>query len=169
VAAFADFACGRGLKLDETDLALLRLLERNGRMTNKHLACAVGLSPAACHSRVRRLESAGVIQGYHAVLDWHLLGANFEAWAEIVLVCTERQDEFVQFLDCASSIVSAQQLAQSNVFLLHVVASSSECWRAFLDAAARERFALEVARFNLAIASVKPARNATRFRFHRVA
>jgi len=145
--------------LDDTDWALLHLLEVDGRMTNKRLARAVGLSPAACHARVRKLQAAGVIIGYRAVLDWRLLGAGFEAWAEVILDSANQSDAFVAFLAGASAIVSAQRLAKPNAFLLQVAAVSAACWREFLDMAAREGFALEVARFNLAIACVKPARN----------
>lgn len=158
-----------GLKLDETDWALLRLLERDGRMTNKQLARAVGLSPAACHARIRKLEMAGVILGYRAVLNWRRLGADFEAWAEVVLNDANRSDAFVAFLTGSQTIVSAQRLAQPNVFLLHLVAVSSGCWREFLDAAMSEGFSLDVVRFNLALACVKPIRSPTRAHLHRAA
>jgi Lrp/AsnC family transcriptional regulator, leucine-responsive regulatory protein len=148
------------LKFDETDLALLRLLERDGKMAIRHLARTVRLSPAACHERVRKLEASGVIQGYRAVLDWRLLGAGFEAWVETVLVSPGRCDAFVKFLNEASLVVSAQRLVQSNAFLLQVTAPTTECWREFMDAARGAGFSLEVTRFNLALASVKPARKA---------
>jgi DNA-binding Lrp family transcriptional regulator len=155
--------------LDDTDWALLRLLELDGRMTNKRLARTVGLSPAACHARVRKLEAVGIIAGYRAVLDWRLLGAGFEAWAEIVLVEADRSEAFAALLVGASAIVSAHRLAQPNVFLVRVAGSSTECWREFLTLAAGEGFALEVARFNLTLASVKPARNTMPARLQRAA
>ena len=55
--------------LDETDLAILRMLQRDGRITNGELSDRVHLSPSACHRRVQRLEKAGVIRDYVALLD----------------------------------------------------------------------------------------------------
>jgi DNA-binding Lrp family transcriptional regulator len=55
--------------LDATDLRILAELQDDGRMTNVELARRVGLSAPPCLRRVRRLEEAGVIRGYHAALD----------------------------------------------------------------------------------------------------
>jgi DNA-binding Lrp family transcriptional regulator len=55
--------------LDEIDLAMLRELRLDARMSNAALAAAVALSPSACLRRLRLLESRGVIRGYTTVLD----------------------------------------------------------------------------------------------------
>ena len=55
--------------MDETDLAILRELQADGRITIKDLAARVHLSPTPVHERVRRLERAGIITGYTALLD----------------------------------------------------------------------------------------------------
>jgi DNA-binding Lrp family transcriptional regulator len=57
------------LALDDLDRAILRSLQADGRMSNLDLARSVGLSPAATHARVRRLENGGVIRGYAALVD----------------------------------------------------------------------------------------------------
>jgi DNA-binding Lrp family transcriptional regulator len=54
--------------LDEADLAILRELRLDARMTNAKLAAAVGLSPSACLRRLRLLEHRGVIRGYTVLL-----------------------------------------------------------------------------------------------------
>jgi len=64
--------------LDQTDRAILAALQRDGRMPNNVLADLVGLSPAPCLRRVRRLEAEGYISGYAALLsperiDWALV------------------------------------------------------------------------------------------------
>ena len=56
-------------RLDRTDLRMLALLQREGRMTNAELAAQVKLSPSACLRRLQRLESDGVIAGYAAQVD----------------------------------------------------------------------------------------------------
>ena len=50
----------------------------NGRLTNQELAAQVGLTPAPCLRRVRRLEAAGVITGYAAIVDPAAMGRGFE-------------------------------------------------------------------------------------------
>jgi len=57
------------MTLDDVDRDILRRLQGDGRMSNLDLARAIGLSPAATHARVRRLEERGVITGYAARVD----------------------------------------------------------------------------------------------------
>ena len=54
---------------DETDARILRVLQKRGRISNADLAERVNLSQSACHRRVARLESAGIIRDYVALLD----------------------------------------------------------------------------------------------------
>ncbi|MEK9802750.1 MAG: Lrp/AsnC family transcriptional regulator, partial [Curvibacter sp.] len=60
--------------IDKFDLAILQELQADARLTNAELATRVGLSPAPCWRRVRALESAGYIKGYHAEIDRHKIG-----------------------------------------------------------------------------------------------
>jgi Lrp/AsnC family transcriptional regulator, leucine-responsive regulatory protein len=62
------------INLDDLDRAILRDLQADGRMTNLDLARSVGLSPAATHARVRRLEQSGAIQRYAALVDPEMAG-----------------------------------------------------------------------------------------------
>ncbi len=78
--------------LDDVDLRLLAELQADGRMTNVELARRVGLSAPPCLRRVRRLEEAGVIRGYHAALDPVALGWEITFFA---LVGLESQKEAV--------------------------------------------------------------------------
>jgi Lrp/AsnC family leucine-responsive transcriptional regulator len=69
--------------LDAIDVALVRLLARDARATMADLARAVGLSPPSVAERVRRLEEAGVIRGYAAVVDPAALGLSLAAYIRI--------------------------------------------------------------------------------------
>lgn len=69
--------------LDATDAALLRALARDARATMADLARAVGLSPPSAAERVRRLEEAGVIRGYSAVVDPAALGLTLAAYVRV--------------------------------------------------------------------------------------
>ena len=60
--------------LDDTDLAIVRALQANARATYTEIGKAVGLSAASVHERVHRLETRGVIRGYHAEVDPERLG-----------------------------------------------------------------------------------------------
>jgi DNA-binding Lrp family transcriptional regulator len=66
------------IAMDDLDRAIIRLLQRDGRLTNQELAAQVGLTPAPCLRRVRRLEAEDVITGYTAVVNPAALGRGFE-------------------------------------------------------------------------------------------
>ena len=76
--------------MDAIDKRILRALARQGRLTNAELAEEVGLSPSPCWTRVRRLEQAGVIRGYAAILDQAALGLPDTVFIEVMM---ERHDE----------------------------------------------------------------------------
>jgi Lrp/AsnC family leucine-responsive transcriptional regulator len=71
--------------LDETDRAILRALQAAGRLSNVELARAVSLSPPATHARVRRLEQAGCIRGYAALLDREQAGFDLLCFIHVGL------------------------------------------------------------------------------------
>ena len=71
--------------LDRTDLKILDLLQKNGRLTMTELAHQVGLSATPCTERVRRLEREGIIMGYHARLNPQQLKASLLVFVEISL------------------------------------------------------------------------------------
>ncbi|MCA1818520.1 MAG: Lrp/AsnC family transcriptional regulator [Thermoplasmatota archaeon] len=62
------------VRIDDTNLKLLQLLQRNGRMTMTELAGAVGRSESTVRERVTALELAGFLQGYQARVDWSAVG-----------------------------------------------------------------------------------------------
>jgi DNA-binding Lrp family transcriptional regulator len=74
-----------GQRLDRIDRHILRLLQEDGRMTNVELASRVGISPPPCLRRVRALEQAGFIRGYHADLDPQRLGFEVRVFAQVRL------------------------------------------------------------------------------------
>ena len=72
-------------QLDRTDIAILRVLQSEGRISNVELSDRVHLSPPATLARVRRLEQEGYISGYAALLDREKLGHDNLALIEIAL------------------------------------------------------------------------------------
>ncbi len=71
--------------LDRIDRKLLRLLQKNARLSMTELAAEVGLSVTPCSERVKRLERDGVIEGYHARLNPQALGLALLVFVEIKL------------------------------------------------------------------------------------
>jgi len=72
-------------KLDQIDRMILAELQADGRMTNVELARRVGISAPPCLRRVRTLEEAGLIRGYHAEVDARALGFEVQVFAMVGL------------------------------------------------------------------------------------
>ena len=94
-----DNGSARRVKLDKVDRRILRDLQDNGRMTNVDLAERAQISAPPCLRRVRALEDAGVIKGYHAEVDAERLGyevlffalVGLDSQAETVLTAFEQK------------------------------------------------------------------------------
>ena len=71
--------------LDPTDRRILSVLQKEGRISNADLAARINLSASACHRRVQRLEEAGFIAAYVALLDPRRLGRTTTVFVEITL------------------------------------------------------------------------------------
>ena len=78
------------IDLDTTDWRIIKELTANGRMTNVQLSRRVGITPPPCLRRVRALENAGLIRGYHADVDQIALGYELTV---IVMVALHSQAE----------------------------------------------------------------------------
>ena len=79
-------------KLDEIDRMILAELQADGRMTNVELARRVGISAPPCLRRVRTLEEAGFIRGYHADVDARKLGFEVQVFAMVGLTSQAEAD-----------------------------------------------------------------------------
>jgi Lrp/AsnC family transcriptional regulator, regulator of ectoine-degradation genes len=84
------------MKLDDYDLKILLTLQREGRMTKLRLAEAISLSPSACWERLLRLEQAGVIRGYQALVDLDQLVKTITVLVEVTLKRHQTHD-FARF------------------------------------------------------------------------
>ena len=111
--------------LDATDHAILALLQGDGRMTHAAIAEEIHLSPSACLRRVRRLESAGIISGYHARLDRALLGLGATVFVEISLDGQQEHqlDEFEAAAREVPEILACHLMAGDADYLLQIVAT----------------------------------------------
>ena len=73
------------MKIDTTDLKILKELQKNSKITNVELSKKIGLSPAPTLGRVQKLEKGGYIKSYHAALNAPLLGLGFTALIQVSL------------------------------------------------------------------------------------
>ncbi len=78
-------------KLDKFDLAIIRELQKNGRITVTELSSRVGLSKTPCQIRMKRLEEQGYILGYIALVDLKKLNVNYVAFVQVTLSDTRTQ------------------------------------------------------------------------------
>lgn len=84
----------RSTVIDETDRVILSELIRNGRATFKQLGALAGLSPHAVAPRVRRLEQAGIVTGFTALVDYGHVGRGLDALIDVRLLSTARPEAF---------------------------------------------------------------------------
>ena len=80
------------IKLDSVDRQILHDLQDHGRMTNVDLARNAGISAPPCLRRVRALEDAGIIKGYHADIDSDALGYSVQVFAFVGLTSQAETD-----------------------------------------------------------------------------
>jgi DNA-binding Lrp family transcriptional regulator len=119
-------------ELDRIDRRILAALQADGRLTNQALSERVALSPSACLARVRRLEQAGVIQGYHARLDPFMLDVGVVLFAEITLKGHSTDDlaRFDAAIAALPQVVEASHVSGAYDYLLKVVVADLAEWTA---------------------------------------
>jgi DNA-binding Lrp family transcriptional regulator len=120
--------------LDSIDLQLLAELQADGRMTNVELAGKVGITAPPCLRRVRALENAGYIRGYHADLESSLLGFEVTAFAFVGLSSQAEADlkAFEDEVRQWPQVRSCDMLSGEVDFVLRCVAKNLAEFRAFV-------------------------------------
>ena len=123
------------MKLDTIDQAILRHLQEDARITNADLAEKVGLSPTPCLRRLRRLETEGIIKGYHAELNREALGVNVTV---IILVKLEREDdttlrEFEAAIKKRPEVMECYLVTGKFDYFIRVVIPSLSAYEVFLS------------------------------------
>jgi DNA-binding Lrp family transcriptional regulator len=122
------------LELDSIDMAILRELQEDGRMTNVELASRVGISAPPCLRRVRRLEETGIITGYRALLDGSKLGQEIVAFCLIGLHHQSETDlkAFAALTKGWPLVREAWMVSGESDFLLHCVAPDFRTFQTFV-------------------------------------
>jgi DNA-binding Lrp family transcriptional regulator len=121
-------------KLDLIDRMILAELQADGRMTNVELAKRVGISAPPCLRRVRTLEDAGYIKGYHAQVDARELGFEVQVFAMVGLQSQAENDlrEFEHRCEGWPLVRECHMLNGEVDFILKCVAPDLSSFQSFL-------------------------------------
>lgn len=125
------------MSLDKTDRSIIDELRRDGRVSNAQLASAVGLSPSACHSRVKALQRRGIIRGFTTDVHPRALGCGLQALVSVRIHPRARSglEHFAEGLRERPEVAQLYFLGGSEDFLIHLWARDSDHVRDFvLDA-----------------------------------
>jgi Lrp/AsnC family leucine-responsive transcriptional regulator len=122
------------LRLDRTDLAMLAVLQTDGRISNAELAERVNLSASACLRRLQRLEGAGVIAGYAALVEPARVGLGLQAFVRVQLARHDAEAiaEFSRRVNEWDEVVACHALTGDMDYLLQVVVQDLEHFSRFL-------------------------------------
>jgi len=122
------------VKLDRIDRKILRDLQEDGRITNVDLAKRAGISAPPCLRRVRALEEAGFINGYHAHVSPEAMGFGVTVFAQVGLSSQAENDlkKFEAKIAEWPMVRECFMLAGETDFLLKVVAHDWDHYQKFL-------------------------------------
>ena len=116
------------LNLDKLDRAILKELQRRGRISNADLAESVNLSPSACHRRVQRLEKEDYIKEYVALLNPQKIGVATTVFVEIRL--SAQADDVLESFENAvkriPDVLECHLMAGTADYILKIVAENTE-------------------------------------------
>lgn len=136
------------IKLDDTDIRLLKALQKNAQLTSEKLGEVLHLSPSQAGRRRQRLEAEGIIDGYRARLSPARLGLAVQAFVTVQMAthAPDKVRSFTRIVDTRPEIVSAWTMTGEADYLLRVYCE---------DLAALHRLLHEVLLPNPAVARVQ--------------
>ena len=121
--------------LDAIDLRILHEIQRDGRITKLALAERVGLSPTPCWVRLRRLEKAGIVSGYHARVAIRMIAPVAMVLMEVTLA-NHRQanfDRFERAIRDISEIVTCWAVGGGVDYVLKVMTQDIDAYQRLVD------------------------------------
>ena len=111
-------------KLDLIDHKVLEILQNDGKITNAQLSKEIGLSPAPTLERVKKLETSGIIESYHAKIDRDKVGLGVMTFVQVSLSGHRKAvtESFVEKITTVPEIIECHHVTGSCDFLLKVIA-----------------------------------------------
>lgn len=122
-------------KLDAIDIRILDAIQRDGRITKLALAEAVGLSPTPCWMRLRKLEKAGIVSGYHAKVAIRSIAPVATVMMEVTLA-NHRQADFDRFEKAVRDIpevIACWSLGGGVDYILKVMTRDIDAYQRLVD------------------------------------
>lgn len=119
-------------QLDDTDREIIAALTENGRAAMKALGERVGMSSPSVSARLLKIEDAGAIQGYTAVIDYKVFGYNISAQLRICAKFGKAQRVKELLLE-TSAVIEADHVTGEDCFLAKVVVRDTEALQAVVD------------------------------------
>lgn len=122
------------IKLDEFDLNILRTLQEDARLTTKELAARVNLSTTPVFERLKKLERAGYIKKYVAILDAEKLNMGFEVFCSVKLKQMSRDVaiDFVNVIKDIPQVAECYNISGEFDYLLKINAPNMKVYNEFL-------------------------------------
>ena len=119
------------MKIDRTDKKILEILQKNAKITNAKLSKQIGLSPAPTLERVRKLESRGIISGYHAKLNMSKIGLSVSTFVMVSLKGHNKKNlqSFLDKIKDVENIVECHHITGNGDFILRIVAEDIESYQ----------------------------------------
>lgn len=112
--------------MDATDIKILDLLQRDGRMTHSEIAKTVGLSAPSVGERIKKLEAAGIIQRYVTLVSPGRVGRPLMAFIEVTLSKPVHAKEFLARIRELADILECYHVTGDHDYLLKVRTASQE-------------------------------------------
>lgn len=118
------------IELDAMDRKILKALQADGRLTNRALAELISLSPSGTLSRVRRLEEAGIIKGYRAVVDPALGQRRVTIWVNLALASHSQSHlrTFELMLHRTPEVIQAWKVAGQTDYQIRLMVAAPGDW-----------------------------------------
>jgi DNA-binding Lrp family transcriptional regulator len=122
-------------ELNETDMAILREVQKDGRISNVELANRIELSPAATHARLKRLQSHGTIRRYVALLDQEKMGLDMTCFISISLRMhgSEELSGFRASVNNLDEVLECYHVTGEFDYLLKIVVSNRKELQRFVE------------------------------------
>jgi Lrp/AsnC family transcriptional regulator of ectoine degradation len=122
-------------KLDRIDLRILSVLQKHGRITKQKLANEVNLSVSPCWVRLKRLEEAGIINGYHAEVQLEKL-ANFSTVLVEITLKHHAAEDFQRFENAmidAPYVIDCYATGGGVDYVLKIIAHDIDHYQTLID------------------------------------
>ncbi|MGI0148028.1 MAG: Lrp/AsnC family transcriptional regulator [Thermoplasmata archaeon] len=121
------------MTIDEIDLRILDMLQRNGKLSQAKIAGAVGLTTPSVNERIKKMERHGMIKGFVALLDHEKMGFPLTAYVDVALEHPRFEKTFIDDLEKLLGVQECHYIAGDYAYRLKVKASDPATLADFLQ------------------------------------